>query len=321
MRAGQVTAPATLQWVDVPEPSASDLAPGEVIARVSYGGICGSDLPYFTDATTFTGDAPGPGMPLHEIVATIVATRDDSLTIGDVVVGWAGNNDALAQYVRTPGADLALIGDLDPAEAVVAQPLACVFATLERFPTPWVGKHVAIIGLGPIGLLFAHVLSQGGAGRITGVDPVHRVPEPAAFGVDDAVTDTAENWATGIGDEDQPAVVIEVVGHQPHTLASAVEAVAPRGSVFYFGVPETVTYPLSMVAMLRKHLTLQSGTTEFDRRRHLTRALAYLREHPALAGELITDVFTVADAHRAYALAAAQRPGHAKVVLDLSGLG
>ena len=62
--------------------------------------------------------------------------------------------------------------------------------------------------------------------------------------------------------------MIEAVGHQVATLGHAIEAAAFGGTVFYFGVADDDSYPISMRAMLRNNLTLKSGVT-LDRRRML----------------------------------------------------
>lgn len=315
MRAGQVLAPGQIEWTDAPAPS--DLAPGEVLIRPAIGGICGSDLPYFTRAETFTGEHPGPGSPLHEIVGSVIASKDPTLEVGNTVVGWAGNNDGLAELVRTLGSDVAVTTGQNPAHTVVAQPLAAAFAALERLTTPLEGAHVAVLGLGPIGLLFAHAAAHLGAARVTGVDPVGRIDPVTRFGVDDDIRATAEQWASGLEQSDRPQIVLEVVGHEFSTLGAAIEAAAPWGEIFYFGVPQASPYEISMAAMLRKQLTLQSGTTATDRRRHLTRALEHLQEFPHLAPLLVTHELGADEIQAAYTLAASQAPGVGKVVVHL----
>lgn len=314
MRAGIVVTPGRLEWIEAPTPQAADLTPADVLIRPLIGGICGSDLPYFTRGETFDGTTPPAGSPLHEVVGTIEASRDPELEVGDLVVGWAGNNDALAELVVTAGADVHVFDALDPAHAVLAQPLACAIAVLDRLARPWESEHVAVLGLGPIGLLFTHLFHHGGAAQVTGVDPVARFKDLQPFGVDQYIQSSAEEWARGLGEE-RPAVVTEVVGHQYTTLGAAIEAVAPWGEVFYFGVPETGAYEISMAAMLRKQLTLQSGTTARNRRRYLGEAIAYLKAYPDLAPALITHEVPFDQAPVAYSLAARQEAGVGKVLL------
>lgn len=50
-----------------------------------------------------------------------------------------------------------------------------------------VGKRVAVIGAGPIGLSFCHVLKQYGAGQVTAVDPVDRGDVAVRYGADEFV--------------------------------------------------------------------------------------------------------------------------------------
>ena len=80
---------------------------------------------------------------------------------------------------------------------------------------------------------------------------------------------------------DRPDIVIEAVGHQVATLGHAIEAAAFGGTVFYFGVPDDDSYPISMRTMLRNNLTLKSGVT-LDRRRVLCAADEFARKHPEL---------------------------------------
>ena len=75
--------------------------------------------------------------------------------------------DAIAEYGVTEGDSLVPDdGKLSPADAVVAQPLACVIYAVERMGNV-AGQRVAVLGQGPIGMLFSHVLkSMGGAAHV-----------------------------------------------------------------------------------------------------------------------------------------------------------
>ena len=95
-------------------------------------------------------------------------------------------------------------------------------------------------------------------------------PSPRQFGVDTVVRATSDRWVSHLEPHDKPDVVIEAVGHQVATLGHAIEAAAFGGTVFYFGVADDDSYPISMRTMLRNNLTLKSGVT-LDRRRMLQR--------------------------------------------------
>lgn len=332
-----LSAPGTFSFVSVPRPSTAALAPGQALVRVVAGGICGSDLPYFRGAplpdldppaqASFDGPAsshgPAParaGCPMHEIAGELVGARPgpdggEALTVGSAVVGWATSFDGLADYVVTDLAGLAPHPPRLPAEeAVLIQPLACVLYAVARLGDVS-GLDCAVLGLGSIGLLFCHVLKDRGAARVVGVDRVDRADVAAGFGVDGLHWCSTERWAvTELDPARRPSLVIEAVGHQVSTLQHALEAVAPSGTVFYFGVNDDRFYPLDMELMLRKNLTLMSGGT-LDRRRMLEEAADYLSRYPELVRLSITNRFPRDQVQRAYELAATPAAGRLKVVI------
>ena len=133
---------------------------------------------------------------------------------------------------------------LSAQQAVCLQPLACVLYAMEQLDVE--GRHVAVIGQGSIGLLFSYAAKAGGARHVTGVDPVDRDVVGKEFGVDTVVRATSDRWVSHLQPNDKPDIVIEAVGHQVATLGHAIEAAAFGGTVFYFGVPDDDSYPISM---------------------------------------------------------------------------
>ncbi|HJQ42202.1 MAG TPA: zinc-binding dehydrogenase, partial [Jatrophihabitantaceae bacterium] len=258
--------PATFSFAASPRRDLATLQPGDALVRVQAGGICGSDLPFFRGAPvpSYAGGAAAPvGYPMHEIVGELVAVGPDTVApaIGSIVVGWATRFDGMADFVVTDAGSLAPCpSGWDPAEAVLMQPLACVLYAVERLGDV-AGRRCAVLGLGPIGLLFCHVLKDRGASVVTGVDRVDRRDVAAEFGIDRAYWTSSSQWAAALNANEQPDVVIEAVGHQVTTLQDAINAVAPTGRIFYFGVNDDQVYPLDMESMLRKNLTLMSGGT------------------------------------------------------------
>lgn len=202
---------------------------------------------------------------------------------------------------------------LAPELAVGLQPLACVLYAVEQLPDLR-GRHVAVIGQGSIGLLFSYVAKAFGAARVTGVDPVDRSSVSTRFGVDDAIRATSDRWVRHLGTDGKPDVVIEAVGHQVATLNHALEAAAFGGTVFYFGVPDDDSYPISMRTMLRNNLTLKSGVT-LDRQRVLRRADEFVRQHPDLLATYVTHTFGSDDVQAAFELACRPVPERVKIAI------
>ncbi len=308
MWAHRLTAPYTFERTQIPEPTAEALTEGHVLLRFLAAGICGSDLPAFRGAQ---GKLPGDtglsaaelnGFPAHEIVGEVLASRHPAHRPGDRVVGWASGFDALMALVVADGDGLASYdAALTPAQAVGLQPLACVLYATEQLPD-LTGRHVAVVGQGSIGLLFSYVAKAAGAAQVTGVDPVDRSVVGPAFGVDTVVRATSDRWIRQLEPEHKPDVVIEAVGHQVATLGHAIEAAAFGGTVFYFGVADDDTYPISIRTMLRQNLTLKSGVT-LERRRVLHKADAFARAHPDLLPNYLTHTFGVEDVQSAFELA------------------
>lgn len=320
MWALQLVAPAEFAAVETPAPTGEDLVEGEVLLRVLAGGICGSDLPAFkgTLSPHLEATAPGaigiPGFPLHEVVGEVLASRHPDHEPGQRVVGWDTGFAALAERTVTKGSDLAPYDPgLLPQQAVMLQPLACVLYAVAQVPHVR-DARVAVLGQGPIGLLFSHALKAAGASWVTGVDRVDRSDVAASFGVDEAVTASTDRWSRYLGHSTRPQVVVEAIGHQIATLAHAIDAVAPGGLVYYFGVPDDRVYPVDLDGLFRKNLTLVSGIT-LERRRWLDAADAYLRRFPELVPAYITHVLPVGRAQEAFELAVAPRRGQLKVAL------
>jgi len=316
----RIVAPYLFERTSIPDKTPECLSDGQVLLRFLAAGICGSDLPAFRGARgRLPGDdglcaAEKEGFPIHEVAGEVIASRHPDHRPGDRVVGWASGFDGMMERVVSDGDGLAPYDPrLTPAHAVGLQPLACVLYAREQLPDV-AGRHVAIIGQGSIGLLFSYVAKAAGARRVTGVDPVDRRDVATAFGIDDAVRATSDRWVSRMAAGDRADVVIEAVGHQVATLGHAIEAAAPGGTVFYFGVADDDAYPISMRTMLRNNLTLKSGVT-LDRRRVLELAGKFAAEHPGLLDMYLTHTFGVDEVQAAFDLACRPVPERIKIAI------
>lgn len=316
----RLVAPYTFERIDLPERTAESLADGQVLLEFLAAGVCGSDLPAFRGTQ---GKLPGDtgasaaemhGFPVHEIAGEVVASRHPDHRAGDRVVGWASGFDGLMARVIADGDGLvAYDPSLSPELAIGLQPLACVLYAVEQLPD-LAGRHVAVIGQGSIGLLFSYVAKAFGAARVTGIDPIDREALGPVFGVDTVVRATSDRWIRHLAPADKADVVIEAVGHQVATLGHAIEAAAFGGTVFYFGVTDDETYPISIRTMLRNNLTLKSGVT-LERRRVLAKAAAFAKDHPDLLTAYLTHTFGVNDVQSAFELASRPTPGRVKIAI------
>jgi threonine dehydrogenase-like Zn-dependent dehydrogenase len=308
--------PSRLRWSEAPPPAPEALSEGEVLLKVLAGGICGSDLPFFQGHRS-PAVAPGtPGFPLHEVVGEVVASRYDAIRAGETVVGWATGQNGLAEYVVSAGDSLhAYSPGLDPVTAVLLQPLACVLYAVEQIGEVE-GRSAAVLGVGPIGALFAHVLKTQGAAKVVGVDRVDRSDVSSVLRIDEFIHADVSTWAAGLADADRPNLIVEAIGHQVETMTAAIQACAYEGKVFYFGIPNDAVYPIPMTTLLRKNMTLTSGVTALPaRRRALAAAEDYLARFPELIDACLAEPYKFSDAEAAFDAAVHPRTGQMKVTL------
>src|SRR5690606_19786096 len=290
----------------------------ELLVALTAGAVCGSDLPVARGAVTPAGGVGQPGRPLHEVVGRVVASEHPDYTPGTRVVGWAAKEDALRQYFVTTGArvDPVRMEVSDPL-ATTAQSVACLMTVFERLG-PLDGRSVGIVGLGPFGLMASVIAKSRGAGTIVGVDPIDRTADAAPLPIDQVITASSRVWAQGIAESDRPDLVLEMVGHQTSTLADAMNAVARKGTVLAFGVPDDDWYALPLNSFFRHNGTLVTGVTT-EHRAMLGLAQDYLVANPWFSEYFVTDVFGGADVEAAFAAALHPKPGQRKVVIDFLG--
>lgn len=322
MWAQQLVRPGIFRTVTVPAPDPASLAPGETLLKVHGGAVCGSDLPFFAGRVSWVFNdtsstaANVPGFPLHEVVGEVVASDDPELPVGSRAVGWATQTTAMAEFTVTRSDNLiAVPKDRRTSDALTLQPLACVTDTL-RLLGDLSGLRVAVLGLGPFGLLFAHAAKSFGADTVIGVDRVDRSDVAETFFIDELVHSSSDRWSRSIKSCERPDLVIEAIGHQTGTLIDAMEALAYGGRLFYFGVPDDAFYALPMQTLFRKRLTIGAGPVS-ERRDALRGADEYLRKFPDLHDAYVTHVFPVENAQTAFEIASIPAKGQLKVQLRM----
>ncbi len=181
----------------IEERTVPNLRPGEVLVRVSFVGICGTDLEILEGSLAYykTGMASYPIVPGHESSGTIAAVgpRVSDLTEGDRVVveciqgcgecdncqrdqaircterrevGVIGQDGAYAAYLVTRARYVHKVpAAVTMAQAALAEPLAVVIKGLRRLgstPQDERPRRCAVIGAGTIGQLVARVLALRG---------------------------------------------------------------------------------------------------------------------------------------------------------------
>ena len=188
------------------EQDAGDVGPGQVMVRVSKGGICGSDLHYFNHGGFGTVRLKEPMVLGHEVAGTVVAVADDvtRVKVGDRVAVNPSRPCSRCKYcleglpnqclemrfygsaMRTPHVQGAfrnvLLCDAVQCEKVADGVSLSLAALAEPFSVglhgvsragPLLGKRVLVSGCGPIGVLAIAAARVHGAAEIVATDVVN----------------------------------------------------------------------------------------------------------------------------------------------------
>ena len=240
MRAINFVGPGEIVLVDdVPKPEPAE---GEVLVRCSHIALCGTNMgPYLFDGRWAAEMPRPPGWLGHENVGQIVESRVDGWEPGTWVLAHPEEYNGFAEFVTAIPVGLGRLpsGLVDPAAMVVAQPLATVLRALVR-TGPVIDQRCAVVGQGPMGLIFTHLLGRMGARQVIGIDKVSwRLAWSKRFGATDVVDagkDDVVEVVKSLTDGEMVDFCVEAVGHSG-ALPLAARLPRRQGRLFVFGVP------------------------------------------------------------------------------------
>ena len=336
MKAVLVQPDYSLKMEDYPTP---EPGPGEVVVKVAYCGICGTDLHLLE-----TGLLP-PGCIIgHEMSGHIAA-------VGKDVEGW-GDGDAVVVMPMAPcftcnacrKVDVTLCTEaavrgyglgVNPggfSEYILVKP-TCLFRIpegmdmkLAALNEPWavavrgvnksnikMGSHALVMGAGPIGLLCAYALKNVGAtGIYVSAPDQFRAEKASAVGVDLVIAPI----------KDYPGdLVHELTGSYPEfvfacggaatTIQDASNIVASHGQIIVMGVhPENIQiFPLGwFIKEIKLCFSLGYSMTEF------AGCLQLLARGAVDLDVVVSAVMPLSE--MAEAFEALHKPGHTKILID-----
>jgi threonine dehydrogenase-like Zn-dependent dehydrogenase len=283
MKALVYEAPYQMSVRDVPEPAPQ---PDEVLIRVAFSGICGSELSGYEGKNALRKP---PLIMGHEFSGTIEAIGDyaaqqfPNLSVGQAVAvnpliscrqcdyclsgrqhlcpkrkllsaHLPGSNAELVA-VRSDAVHLLPDGMALPLGAL-AEPTACgVHAVKLVRPQP--SDTVLVVGAGPIGLFIVQALAERGVKTIFCADlNAERLAMAEASG--------AIPLAQGVYPDNECDIGIEAVGLTA-TRQICSNAVKPGGSIVWVGLHEQFT-PLDINGLVRREITCYGsfGYTPLD---------------------------------------------------------
>lgn len=310
----KVDAPGVVRRVENHE-QARRLAHGEVRLRFRAGGLCGSDMPILHGMIAELASTAHNAAPIHEIVGEVVETASDILSVGQRVVGTGGARTGLTEMLVESDRTFIPIPDhFTDVEAIPIQSIATVIRASNSLPDIS-GKSIAVLGLGPIGLAFVHLLRTRGAGRITAVDPIPRQEVALHYGADEFFAMDSSGWVAQLAPSERPEIIIEAVGHQHTTIRDALHAVANWGYVFGFGAVDDDEYALPYREMYERGITLSSGRTLSGWIDVLNQGRDYLTKYRDDFSGYVSHTISIENAQQAYSLYARPQISRLKVAL------
>src|SRR6266496_5670012 len=238
---------------------------GDLLVRVKVALTCGTDVKVFRRGYHARMIVP-PAVFGHELAGDVVAAGAgvEKFSIGDRVVaansapcdrcyfcrrGFENlcedllfNNGAYAEFIRIPARIVGRNTYRIPAhvgyrDAALVEPLACVVRGFEE-TAPREGDTIAIVGVGPIGLMFVKLAKLYGCRVIAVGRRKTQLDRAAALGADELIVPgehsdpvkSIREMTHGRGVD----VAIEAVG-KPQTWQWAVNMVRRGGTVNFFG--------------------------------------------------------------------------------------
>jgi len=238
---------------------------GDMLVRVRVALTCGTDVKVFRRGYHARMIVP-PAVFGHELAGDVVAMGEGNskFSVGQRVVAANSapceacyfcrrglenlcedllfNNGAYAEYIRIPARIVerntySIPAGVSYQDAALVEPLACVLRGLDETGLR-AGDSLAIIGLGPIGLMFVRLAKLYGARVIAIGRRKTQLDRAAAAGADELIStektarpsEVVRQLTAGRGAD----VAIEAVGN-PETWDWAVDMVRRGGTVNFFG--------------------------------------------------------------------------------------
>jgi L-iditol 2-dehydrogenase len=249
-----------IEEVEVPE-----IGLGDVLVRVKTALTCGTDVKVFRRGYHARMIVP-PALFGHELAGDIVALGENvrGFRLGQRVVAANSapcqkcfycrrgnenlcddllfNNGAYAEYIRIPSRIVErnlyeVPAHVSYEDAALIEPLACVLRGLEETSIQS-GDSVAVIGLGPIGLMFVRLAKIYGARVLAIGRRKTQLDRAAHMGADELLlssgAETVVREVRALTEGRGADISIEAVGH-PDAWDTAVKILRRGGTVNFFG--------------------------------------------------------------------------------------
>lgn len=346
MKAAFLSAPGRMTCGHAPDPELT--SPDDVLLELQAVGICGSDLHYFRTGRIGAQVLQAPWIMGHECTAVVreVGAAVRGLAPGDRVAVdpliacgrcdqcRAGRKHTCREqrFLGCPGQQQGCLCErlVMPAEccfkvpeqlsvgaAVMVEPFAIALHALNLLggPAAAAGKHIGVLGAGPIGLCVLAALRWARASDVSVTDRLeYRTAMAERLGASSAHLSERGDSAADILARSPAGLdaVFDCTGEQA-ALDQAAALLAPGGTLVIVGIPETARVSFDPNAWRRKELTIKNVRRQNECTDH---AVELLGSGQIQLDEVITHRFALSDTQAAFDLVSSygDRVGKALIV-------
>lgn len=318
---------------------------GELLVRVRTALTCGTDVKVFRRGYHAKMIKP-PALFGHEMAGDIVAIGDGvrKFRVGQRIVAANSapcdkcffcrrnqqnlcddllfNNGAYAEYIRIPARiadkNTYLIPEaLEYKDAALVEPLACAVRGLDETNVR-AGDTVAVLGLGPIGLMFVRLARYAYGARVIAIARrIEQVDRAMLLGAEEGILmgdkrsliHEVKSQTSGHGAD----AVIEAIGH-PEAWELATLLVRKGGSINFFGGCPTGT-KVGLDTGLLHYSEITCKASFHHTPSHIRRALEYVAQGKVSASQLVNHEQPLSDLPQVLHDLAHRRNGQIKTAI------
>ena len=319
MKAAQIVAPRQIEMIDIDKPDISSDPEGAVLIKNHMNAICGTDMPSFVMEHPADAYPLSPGMTIHECIGEVAASKSDRFKEGDAVLALPGRPGGLAEYFVASEAVTVPLVDFERKDCILmSQPLGTVIWACSKLGN-LLNQDVVVMGQGPMGLLFTHLVSNLGAKTVIATDLVDFRLEAAKQMRATHTINAAEvdpvTAVEQITDGRMADLVFEVVGHQTETINQCMDMVKRDGTILAFGVPDEPTYPFGFGDLFRKNIRL-IGSVGPDAQNNFPLAMDMIAQGRIDVSPMITHRLPFTEVQRGFELSLYKKDEAIKIVLE-----
>lgn len=320
-----------IRYEELPVPNCGEK---DVLIKVAYAGICGSDLHIYkkgmfiqnipeTMGHEFSGTVIKTGSKVHSLQAGDRVTANPMVTCGNCIAcrtGHRGSCETLgfigevrpgcfAEYIALPQEDVIKAPpDIDLKKLALAEPLA-VALNICRQAKPAPTDKVLIVGPGPIGLLTALALKN-----VCGLEnPTILGRSPARLSIAKAL---GMKTTTQLGDDSYFDLIIEAAGNET-ALSTAVAHALPGGKICVVSIFED-DFIFDINTIVAKQLSI-IGCNVYETR-HIQESTKLLADGIIDPSPLVTDTYDLADCQEAFAALCSKDKKACKILFQMEDI-